>query len=120
MDLDNLARHLWLDENADYNTGDWWIICHPLTHQYIHDFDISYRRMEKDDTNVGFYVDTFDAKIGKSFPILSDRYMRPDCLLLVNFGSTSYGYFANDKMDRKKYPHRGGISAGSFPSKPTE
>ena len=107
MDLDNLARHLWLDENADYNTGDWWIICHPLTHQYIHDFDISYRRMEKDDTNVGFYVDTFDAKIGKSFPILSDRYMRPDCLLLVNFGSASYGYFANDKMDRKEIPTQG-------------
>ncbi len=107
MDLDNLARHLWLDENADYNTGEWWIICHPLTHQYIHDFDISYRRMEKDDTNVGFYVDTFDAKIGKSFPILSDRYMRPDCLLLVNFGSTSYGYFANDKMDRKEIPTQG-------------
>ena len=54
-DLDNLARHLWLDEQADYNKGNWWIVCHPLTHQYIHDFDISYRRMEKDDTGVGFY-----------------------------------------------------------------
>ncbi len=47
-DLDNLARHLWLDEQADYNKGDWHIVCHPLTHQYIHDFDISYRRMEKE------------------------------------------------------------------------
>jgi hypothetical protein len=106
-DLDNLARHLWLDENADYNTGDWWLVCHPLTHQYIHDFDISYRRMEKDDKNVGFSVDTFDAKIGKSFPILSDRYMRPDTLLLVNFAATSYGYFANDRMDRKEIPTQG-------------
>jgi hypothetical protein len=106
-DLDNLARHLWLDEHADYNKGDWWIVCHPLTHQYIHDFDISYRRMEKDDTGIGFIVDHFDAKIGKSFPILSDRYMRPDTLILVNFGATNYGYFANDRLDRKEIPTQG-------------
>ena len=37
-DLDDLARNLWLDEHADYNKGDWWLVCHPLTHQYIHDF----------------------------------------------------------------------------------
>lgn len=106
-DLDDLARHLWLDENANYNTGDWWIVCHPLTHQYIHDFDISYRRMERDDTGVGFHVDTFDAKIGKSFPILSDRYMRPDTLILVNFDATEYGYYANDTVDRKEIPTQG-------------
>lgn len=106
-DLDNLARHLWLEEHADYNKGDWWIVCHPLTHQYIHDFDISYRRMDKDDTGIGFSVDHFDAKIGKSFPILSDRYMRPDVLILVNFAATSYGYFANDRLDRKEIPTQG-------------
>ncbi len=106
-DLDNLARHLWLDEHANYNKGDWWIVCHPLTHQYIHDFDISYRRMEKDDQGVGFHVDHFDAKIGKSFPILSDRYMRPDTLILVNFKEMEYGYFANDRMDRKEIPTQG-------------
>jgi hypothetical protein len=107
LDLDDLARHLWLDEQADYNKGNWWIVCHPLTHQFIHDFDISYRRMEKSDTAVGFYVDTFDAKIGKSFPILSDRYMRPDVLLLVNFEATKYGYYANDRLDRKEIPTQG-------------
>jgi len=106
-DLDNLARHLWLDEHANYNTGNWWIVCHPLTHQYIHDFDISYRRMEKDETDVGFHVDTFDAKIGKRFPILSDRYMRPDTLIMVNFKEMEYGYFANDQLERKEIPTQG-------------
>ena len=56
---------------------------------------------------VGFRVDTFDAKIGKSFPILSDRYMRPDTLLLVNFKDMEYGYFANDRLDRKEIPTQG-------------
>jgi len=106
-DLDNLARHLWLDEHANYNTGNWWIVCHPLTHQYIHDFDISYRRMEKDETDVGFHVDTFDAKIGKRFPILSDRYMRPDTLIMLNFKEMEYGYFANDQLERKEIPTQG-------------
>jgi len=106
-DLDNLVRQLWLEEHADYNRGDWRIVCHPLTHQYIHDFDISYRRTEKDETGVGFYVDHFDSKVGKTFPILSDRYMRPDVLMLVNFGVTKYGYYANDRMDRKELPTQG-------------
>jgi len=106
-DLDNLARYLWLDEQADYNTGDWWIVCHPLTHQFIQDFDIAYRRMEKNDTGVGFQVDTFDAKIGKTFNILADRYMRPDVLILVNLEKFSYGYFAQDRLERKEIPTQG-------------
>ncbi len=65
-DLDNLVRELWLDEKADYNQGDWWIVCHPSTHQFIHDFDISYRRVEEDDKDIGFRVDEFHSKIGKS------------------------------------------------------
>ncbi len=52
-------------------------------------------------------MDNFDAKIGKSFPILSDRYMRPDVLILVDFDATKYGYFANDRMDRKEIPTQG-------------
>jgi len=107
VDVDALARHLWLDENADYGSGDWWIVCHPLTHQYIQDFDISYRRMERSDTGVGFHVETFEAKIGKSFPILSDRYMRPDVLILVNLEKFSYGYFAKDRLERKQIPTQG-------------
>lgn len=105
--LDDLIRNLWLTEHADYGKGDWWIVCHPLTHQYIHDFDIAYRIIEKSDREVGFHVDRFDSKIGKSFPILSDRYMRPDTLLVLNFASTQYGYFANDRMDRKELPTQG-------------
>jgi hypothetical protein len=107
VDLDNLARHLWLDEHANFNAGNWHIVCHPLTHQYIHDFDISYRRMEKDEREVGFHVEAFDAKIGKTFPIVSDRYMRPDTLLMVNFAQTEYGYYANDRIDRKEIPTQG-------------
>jgi len=106
-DLDNLARHLWLDEQADFNSGDWWIVCHPLTHQFIQDFDISYRRMEKGEKGVGFQVDTFDAKIGKSFSILPDRYLRPDVLIVVNFDKFHYGYFAKDRLERKEIPTQG-------------
>ncbi len=105
--LDALARNLWLDELADYNQGSWHIICHPLTTQHIHDFDISYRSIERDDTGIGFHVDHFDAKIGKTFPLISDRYMRPDVLLLANLDAMNYGYFNQDKLDRKEIPTQG-------------
>jgi hypothetical protein len=106
-DLDHLARQLWLDENADFHKGDWWIVCHPTTHQYIQDFDISYRRIEKKDKDVGFRVDEFHSKIGKTFPILSERYMRPGVAIVVNFEAFKYGYYENDTLERREIPTQG-------------
>jgi hypothetical protein len=106
-DLDMLVRHLWLDENADYSKGDWWILCHPSTSQFIHDFDIAYRRMKKGNRSIGFHVDEFHSKVGKTFPILSDRYMRSGVVLVVNFDAFSYGYYANDSLERQEIPTLG-------------
>jgi hypothetical protein len=106
-DLDNLARSLWLDEHADFHNGDWWIVCHPDTHGFIQDFDISHRRSNKKDKGMGFQVDEFHAKIGKSFPILPERYMRPGDLIVVNFDAFSYGYYANDSVQRQEIPTQG-------------
>jgi len=93
-DLDSLIRHLWLNEHADYNKGEWWIVCHPSTHQVIHDFDISYRSIKKQDISIGFRVDEFHAKVGKTFPILSERFIRPGVLIVVNLDAFRYGYYA--------------------------
>jgi len=106
-DLDNLVRQLWLDEHADYSRGDWWIVCHPSTHQFIHDFDLCHRRVWKEEEGVGFRVHEFHSKIGKTFPILSERFMRSGVLLVVNFDAFSYGYFANDLLERKEIPTQG-------------
>lgn len=106
-DVDNLVRHLWLDEHADYNNGDWWIVCHPGTSQFIHDFDISYRRVTTRDRRIGFHVDEFYSKVGKTFPVLSDRYMRSGVVLVVNFDAFSYGYYANDSLARQEIPTQG-------------
>ena len=106
-DLDNLVRQLWLDENADYNKGDWWIVCHPDTHRFIHDFDISHRTMEKKEKHIGFRVDEFHSKIGKAFPILSERYLRSGVLMLANTDAFSYGYYENDSLERTELPASG-------------
>jgi hypothetical protein len=107
LDLDRLVRQLWLDEQADYNKGDWWIVCHPSTHQFIQDFDISYRRMDKKDKTIGFHVDEFHSKIGKTFPILSEPFMRPGVLIAVNFKAFKYGLYANDSLERQEIPTQG-------------
>jgi hypothetical protein len=65
-DLDVLVRNLWLDEHADYSSGNWWIVCHPAVHNVIQDFDVSIRRTEKRETGIGFTVDEFDSN--RSFP----------------------------------------------------
>jgi len=106
-DLDNLMRQLWLDEHADYNKGDWWIVCHPNTQQLIHDFDISHRRIEKKQRAIGFHVDEFHSKVGKTIPILSEPFMRPGVLIVVNFSAFKYGYYANDFLERREIPTQG-------------
>jgi len=106
-DLDNLVNQLWLDENADYNRGDWWIVCHPGTHRVIHDFDISHRTMEKKERHMGFRVDEFHSKIGKTFPILSERCLRSGVLLVVNLDAFSYGYYENDSLERRELATQG-------------
>jgi hypothetical protein len=107
LDIDDLVRNLWLEEHADYDKGDWWIVCHPNTHQFIHDFDISYRRMQKSDGDIGFHVDEFHSKVGKTFPILSEPFMRPGVLIVVNFDAFKYGYYANDSLERREIPTQG-------------
>jgi hypothetical protein len=105
--LDDLARNMYLTENADFGSGDWWIVCHPLVHRFIADWDVQFRQMTKGDKSVGFMVDTFDAKIGKRFPIISDRVMRPNVVLICNFSTMSRGYFKNDKMNKKELSTQG-------------
>lgn len=106
-DLDNLVRQLWLDEHADYNKGDWWIVCHPSVHQFIQDFDIAYRRTDRKDKATGVLVNEFHSKVGKTFPILSERFMRPGVLIAVNFDAFKYGYYENDSLERQEIPTQG-------------
>jgi hypothetical protein len=52
-------------------------------------------------------VDVFDSKIGKTFPIMNDPYMRPGTLVIVNLSEMSYGYYADDQLDRKEVETKG-------------
>ncbi len=105
--IDTLARNMFLTEHADFNSGDWWIICHPLIHEYMADYDISFRRTDKKTDHVGFAVNYIDTKIGKTFPIKADQYMRPDMVQIVNFAEMSYGYYKADQLDRKELATQG-------------
>jgi hypothetical protein len=105
--IDTLARNMFLTEHADFNSGDWWIVCHPLLHEYMADYDISFRRTDNKQDHVGFAVNYIDTKIGKTFPIKSDQYMRPDMIQIVNFAEMQYGYYKADQLDRKELATQG-------------
>ena len=76
-------------------------------HRFVHDFDISHRTMEKKEKHIGFRVDEFHSKIGKAFPILSERYLRSGVLMLVNTDAFSYGHYENDSLERTELPASG-------------
>jgi hypothetical protein len=53
---------------------------------------------------------------GKTFLILSKRFMRPGVLIVVNFDALIYGHHANDFLVRRGSSSRGRYQLGSFPS----
>jgi hypothetical protein len=105
--LDTLVKNMWLTENADFDTGNWSIVCHPNTYQYMQNFDIAYMRETQDSKKIGISKTIFHSKIGKDFPIISDRHMRESELLVVNFTKCKYGYYKNDRLDIKELPTKG-------------
>ena len=105
--LDNLIKSMWLEQYSNFNQGDWYIVTDPITHMFIHDLDAFLRRKTSEEDKVGFAVDVFDSKIGKSFPILSDQYMRPGTLMVTDFSKAEYGYYQGDKLNRKEIPTKG-------------
>lgn len=99
--------NLWLDEHANYEKGNWSIVCQPTIHSFIQDFDIFSLRMERYDTDIGYRVDEFHSKVGKTFSILSERYTWPGTLIVVNLDAFKYGYYVEDCPTRRGIPTQG-------------
>jgi hypothetical protein len=77
-DLESLATCMWQDEYANYDEGDWWLVCHPGVHSVLEG------------------MSTLETKIGKTFGILSDSLMQRDAVLLINF--EHMGYIVGDEV----------------------
>ena len=105
-DIDTLARKMLLN-NSDFGQGSWELWCHPNTRAYMHDYQISYRDKPDTSKEVGFLVDYINLKIGKRVPIYDDIYMPEHQLYLVDMDKIGYGYFKNDRMERREMPTMG-------------
>jgi len=68
----------------------------------------------KKDTIVDFHGDEFPSKIGKTFPILSERLMRPGVLIAADFKTFKYVYDEDDSLEREEIPTLGHISTLAY------
>lgn len=105
--LDTLIRSMWLEGYCDFQVGDWWILCGPVVHGQIQDWDLEFRQTNADDKRVGFRVDVFRSKIGKDFKVKPLLEMRPGQLVVVNMKKAFIHPFAGDEMYRKEIPTEG-------------
>ncbi len=48
-----------------------------------------------------------DDKVGKTFPIRSERFMRPGAVIVVNFDAFTYGYYEADEPERNELLTKG-------------
>lgn len=105
--LDDLARELELGENANFNMGDWWIICHPKVHEQINDYDAAYRQSEYSTEKSGYVVNKLLLSNGYEYPVMRDRYFPEGVLLMIDLSKCSYGYYKNDRMRTKEIATKG-------------
>jgi hypothetical protein len=106
-DIDDLVKAMWVEERANFNSGDWYIACHPYVHQYISEFDNAMRDTTRTDKTAGYMVTRLMTKIGKEFPVLPDIYMRPGVLHVCNASKFEHGYYSNDDIHRKELATQG-------------
>lgn len=104
--IDDLVRHMWLDEKAKFNRGDWVIACHPTIHSFISEFDAVLRDQPVEDKGTGYLVNLFRSKIGKNFPIIADQYIRPGVLHVVNPSAFEKGFWEGDDLTIDQLPQQ--------------
>jgi hypothetical protein len=101
-DFDTLARNMQLNHHTDFKKGDWKLLCHPLVHDQIHDYDEQYVRTTRDEKVVGRRIMELDLKVGITVPVVSDQYVLPGQACLADMSKMHYSYYNNDKMNRKE------------------
>lgn len=105
--LNKLARDLWLDEYANYNSGSWAFLCDPLVYSQICTFNDVFTQTERTDKGAGSIITRIMTDVGKEFEVIADRYMRTGELFLLNFDSMYHGYCKNDSPWRKEIETKG-------------
>lgn len=106
--VNTLAKNMWLTENANFKQGKWALICHPNQFDQVQTWDYSFRRSTMDSTKVGAGVNTIHLNsVGKDVELINEQYQRPGVMTLVNLAAAGYGYYNNDKMDKKEIPTKG-------------
>lgn len=106
-DIDDLVYNMLMDENVNFNSGNWVLAVHPFTNATIQDWDHSFVRTTRTEDVVGSNVRSIDTKIGKNIPIISDRYLRNDVAMVIDLSNISWGDYAQDSMDRKELQTQG-------------
>jgi hypothetical protein len=96
--MDNVVYYMEGDEKADFSTGNWYLLCHPVQAMYLGNMLMDLRRMTLEQTKVGAQVNVFQSKLGKSFEILPDWNMQKDMIAFVNTSPMSWGYYAGDDI----------------------
>lgn len=98
--IDDLILNMMITEYANFEVGDWAIICNPAVYKYVAEFDVILKQQMVTDKTIGYKPDMFQSKYGPKIPILVDQYVRPGVLQIVNFSKLKYGYYKNDTIHR--------------------
>ena len=103
-DLDSLVLNNYLNEKAQYATGSWVLVFHPIHINHIGDLMISGRRLTRQDKTVGSQVTQYQSKLGPIFDFCVDPHWPKHLLMLVDPADCEYGYYVKDNWWQYELP----------------
>lgn len=101
-DVQDLCTNMFLKVHSDMHSGEWALLCHPRVQKQINEWDEGYRRSTKDSKKAGHVVTEVLNDEGAWLKVIPDQYVRPDVAHVVKLSDCSYGYYKDDRMDKKK------------------
>jgi hypothetical protein len=106
-DFNDLCRNMHLTEGTNFNKGRWAVLGHPTMLKYVRRWDQSLVRTTRDEDVAGRAIKQIENDEGKVFDLIPDVFVPKGKFWVLDLSRVAFGYFKNDKLDRKEIPTKG-------------
>ena len=106
--INNLCYNIW-DAGGLDEMSDPIIVVGPAQQRIIAAFEKDIRRVEQGERQVGYYRDIFLSDMGQELPIVLDRWVPPDKLIIMDRARVALRGFSGDTWHAEKMAKTGRV-----------
>jgi hypothetical protein len=106
-DIDDLVLAMKRGELANFDQGNWSLLCDDTMHGQMQDWGEDIRYTDREDPVTGYNVKRIKTKIGKELEIVPDFFMPSGTIAVANLSACEWGYYAGGTLGRKPLATQG-------------